>query len=200
MYSDLVLSYKGSIEPGKNIFVETDSYFISTYFSGGKEKIMFRPPFIPGTIYSLDYLTDTKLSETRKFIDRRPLILCTGVHQNSNSGSIVEGIDLITVPPRIRVDIIGRVYDQFYQQIESNYKSLEMGGAILPLNLKKPILDALLRNTGYNESLFGFKYKFMRNPRIVSTKDWDKIPYISVGSIEGLSLQTIYKEYQSKLI
>jgi hypothetical protein len=200
MYSELVLTYKDSIEAGKNIFVETDNYFTNAYFYSNKEIIPFVPPFIPGTIYSFDYLTDAKISETRKFIDRRPLILCTGMHQNSTSGTIIEGIDLITVPPRIRVDIIGKFYDQFYQQIESNYKSFESGGAILPVNLKKSILDNLLKNTGYATSLFGFKYKFIRNPRIISIKDWGKIPYISISSIEGLSLQTIYKEYQSKLI
>ena len=200
MYSDLVLIYKDSIAAGKNIFIETDNYFTDTYFYSNKEIIPFIPPFIPGTVYSFDYLTDTKISDNRKFIDRRPLIICTGIYQNLTSGTIIEGIDLITVPPRIRVDIIGKIYDQFYQQIESNYKSFESGGAILPVNLKKPILVNLLKNTGYTASLFGFKYKFIRKPRIISVKDWGKIPYISISNIDGLGLQTIYSEYQSKLI
>jgi hypothetical protein len=200
MYSNLVLEYKDSIEVGKNVFVETDLYFSENYFFSNKEIIPFKPPFIPGTLYSFDYLTDTKLSESRKFIDRRPLILCTNIYQNPTSGTIIEGIDIITVPPRLRIDIIGKFYDQFYAQIESNYLSFQSGGAINPVNLKKPILENLLRNTGYNFSLFGFKYKFIRNPRIISNKDWAKIPYLTNGNIEGLSLQTIYKEYQSKLI
>ena len=200
MYSDLVLEYKDSIEIGKNIFVETDLYFSDNYFFSNKEIIQFKPPFIPGTIYNFNYLTDTRLSETRKFMDRRPLILCTNVYQNPSSGTIIEGIDIITVPPRIRIDVIGNFYNQFYSQVESNYLSFQSGGAITPVNLKKPILENLLRNTGYNFSLFGFKYKFIRNPRIISNKDWAKIPYLTDSNIEGLSLQTIYKEYQSKLI
>ena len=200
MYSDLVLTYKNSIEAGKDIFTETNLYFNNTYFYSNKELLKFSPPFIPGTIYSFDYLTDTKIDENRKFIDRRPLILCTSIYENPSAGTIVEGIDLITVPHRLRVDVIGRIYDQFYSQIESNYKSFETGGGISPVNLKKPVLESLLKNTGYSFSLFGFKYRFMRNPRIISSKDWSKIPYLSTCNIEGLGLQMIYKEYQSKLI
>jgi hypothetical protein len=199
MYSDLVLKYKGSKNIKGNIFQNTDSIFSSKYFSGGKSEKKFTPPFIPGEIYSFQYNTDTKLSKDRKFIDRNPIVLCTDAFQ-TNAGTILKGIDLITVPNSIRVDIIGRIYDSNEDSIKYNDKSYQSNKARSPINLSDKILAGLLDGTGYKYSLFGFKGVFIKNPKVLDLEDWPKLPYLKKCELEGLTADSIYKEYQSKLI
>jgi hypothetical protein len=200
MYRDLVLEYKDDPENKGDIFSITDELFLNKYFKNASPEKIFYPPFVPGEIYTFNYQTDAKISEDRPFIDRMPLVLCTNVFDTKESGTIVKGIDLITVPHRIRIDIIGKIYDTFTGQIKDNEESYDKGGVKSPVNLKDSNLAILLKNTGYRNALFGFKYKFIREPKVISVSDWVKIPYLRVNSIEGLPIQGIYKEYQSKLI
>lgn len=200
MYRDLVLEYKDLPENKGDIFSLTDEFFISKYLKNDSPDPKFTPPFIPGEIYTFEYNTDSELSSKRPFIDRVPLVICTDVFDTKESGTILKGIDLITVPNRIRIDIIGKIYDNFSELIKSNDLSYEFGRAKVPVNLKDPILRNLLKNTGYGNALFGFKYKFIRNPKVISVNDWQKIPYLRAHFIEGLNIQGIYNEYQSKLI
>jgi hypothetical protein len=200
MYRDLVLDYKENQRKSGDIFSETDEFFISKYFKNESPERIFTPPFIPGEIYTFNYQTDSEISQKRPFIDRLPLIICTDTFNTKEAGTIIKGIDLITVPLKFRVDIIGKIYDNFTEQIKANDLFYSKGSPKSPINLKDPVLKILLNNTGYTNSLFGFKYKFIRSPKIVSTDDWFKIPYLRVNSIEGLPIQSIYNEYQSKLI
>lgn len=200
MYKDLVLKYKEGETSSGNIFTSTNDLFLSKYFKNDSPDISFIPPFIPGEIYSFRYLTDSEISKKRPFIDRMPLVICTDVFNTLESGTVIKGIDLITVPNIIRVDIIERIYDNFYEQLLANKNSYEKGSAKFPVNLKDPVLKNILKGTGYLNSYFGFKYKFIKNVKIISMEDWPKIPYLSFNMIEGLSIQGIYNEYRSKLI
>jgi hypothetical protein len=200
MYNDLVLQYKESLNKSDDIFSATDDFFLKKYFKNESGERKFTPPFVPGEIYTFLYQTDSEVNEKRPFIDRMPLIICTDTFNTKESGTIIKGIDLITVPPRIRIDIIGKIYDNFSEQIKSNDSSYTKGGAKSPINLKDSVLKVLLNNTGYVNSIFGFKYKFIRSPKAIFSDDWAKIPYLRVNFIEGLPIQSIYKEYQSKLI
>lgn len=200
MYKDLVLKYKEDETSSRNIFTSTNDLFLSKYFKNDSPDISFIPPFIPGEIYSFRYLTDSEISKKRPFVDRMPLVICTDVFNTLESGTVIKGIDLITVPNIIRVDIIERIYDNFYEQLLANKNSYEKGSAKVPVNLKDPVLKNILKGTGYLNSYFGFKYKFIKNVKVISMEDWPKIPYLSFNMIEGLSIQGIYKEYRSKLI
>jgi hypothetical protein len=199
MYSDLVLKYRNSKDIKGNIFQNTDSIFSSKYFSGGKSSKNFSPPFIPGEIYSFQYNTNTKIDKDRKFINRNPIVLCTDAFQTS-SGTILKGIDLITVPNSVRVDIIGRIYDSNTDPIKSNDESYENKKSRYAINLSDKTLASLLDGTGYKYSLFGFKGIFIKDPKVVDLVDWPKIPYLKKCELEGLTADSIYKEYQSKLI
>ena len=105
MYRDLVLEYKDDPENKGDLFSITDELFLSKYFKNNSPDKIFYPPFVPGEIYTFNYQTDAKISEDRPFIDRMPLVLCTNVFDTKESGTIIKGIDLITVPHRIRIDI-----------------------------------------------------------------------------------------------
>jgi hypothetical protein len=200
MYNDLVLEYKNDPKNTGNIYNITNDFFLGKYFKNNNPDIKFKPPFIPGEIYSFNYQTDSKITERRPFIDRMPLVICTDVFETKESGLIIKGIDIITVPLRTRVDILSKIYDNFAEQIKNNDASYTKGGSRSPINLKDKILVNLLRDTGYNESLFGFKTRFIKNVKVIGSSDWTKIPYLTVNFIEGLNVQEIYKQYQSKLI
>lgn len=189
-FNDLVLEYKDKSDPSKSIFKETDEYFLREYFKN--QKSFLNQPISPisGEIYYFNYTTDSKLGKDRNFINRFPVILCTDFFRKNDTG-IIKGIDLITVPQKYRVEILSRIYDNFTQDIERKEKS--------PINLKDDVLEKLLANTGYKYSVFGFKSNFIKNMGVIKSKDWSKLPYLTVNLLEGLRIQGIYSEYESKL-
>lgn len=188
-FSQQVLEYKNSYKNLQEVINETNLFFDSNYFPGAKNKFKFNPPFIPGQIYSFAYKTPSIVSETRKFINRNPIVLCTDSFQNKDMGLIMKGIDLITVPPDVRVIILERIYDQFGLTLESGSK---------PLPLTDDNLKKLLSDTGFNKSLFGFKTNYFGEIYTIKIEDWRKIAYLSKSFVEGLNLQGIYTEYKSK--
>lgn len=200
IYSDSVLAYKKEFKGLPELVKNTDDIFSSKYFSGGKSEKEFSPPFIPGEIYAFPYPTDSKLSDNRKFINRNPIVLCTDSYQTKESGVILKGIDLIVTPPEYRIKILGKIYDNFSSLIEKNQDHYTKGGAISPLPLNKENIEMMLKGTGYESAMTGFKSKYIREIHILSLEDWYKIPYLKKSEIEGLDIAGIYKEYQSKLI
>ena len=75
MYNDLVLEYKNDPKNTGNIYNITNDFFIGKYFKNGNPNKKFKPPFVPGEIYSFNYQTDSKITEKRPFIDRMPLVI-----------------------------------------------------------------------------------------------------------------------------
>jgi len=199
-YSESVLQYKKEFNSIAELVKNTDDVFSEKYFSGGNSEKSFSPPFIPGEIYAFPYPTDSELSDKRKFIDRIPIVLCTDSYPTPENGVILRGIDLVVTPPEYRMKIVGKVYDNFSSMIEKNQNYYTKGGAISPLPLTNINLKNMLANTGYEFSLFGFKTRFIREIHVLDLEDWYKLPYLRRGDVEGLDLQGIYKEYQSKLI
>ena len=198
MYSNLVLKYKESKDLSGNVFSNTDKVFESKYFSSGKPDKKFTMPFVSGEIYSFVYNTDSKIDEKRKFINRNPIVLCTGIFSNK-SGNIMKGIDLITVPNLMRVTILGRVYDNNIDLLNNNEKSYSGKSERINIDLRDEVLKSLLIGTGYNNSLFGFKTKFISDPKVIDLDDWQKIPYLKRDFLEGFTQESIYKQYQMKL-
>lgn len=199
MFKDEVLSYKNSLNPGEEISRKTNSYFTEKYLNNSNPEKKFFPPFTPGEIYFFRYNTDSKVSKERPFINRIPIVLCTDVVETEKSGTVIKGIDIVIVPPRARIDIIEKIFDSFRSEISSNDLSYEKGSPKKPIRFTNQNLELLLSGTGYKNALFGFKYKFIRNPGVIPSTDWSKIPYLSLNLIEGMQIQGIYKEYQTKL-
>lgn len=197
-FKDLVLEYRDKIGEDKNIFKETDEYFLKEYFKNDKKFLSQPISIIPGKIYYFNYSTDSKITKERKFIDRFPVILCTDFFESSGF-KIIKGIDLVTTPMKYRIEIMSRISDSFEQTIKDNDISESKGGIPSPLNLKDPELNKILEGTGYKSSLFGFKTSFIKNAGSIIYKDWSRLPYLSVNLIEGLRLSGIYSEYESKL-
>jgi|688.fasta_scaffold34545_3 hypothetical protein len=197
-FKDLVLEYRDKIGTNKNIFRETDEYFLKEYFKNDKKFLPQPISIIPGKIYYFNYSTDSKITKERKFIDRFPVILCTDFFETGGF-KIMKGIDLVTTPMKYRMEIISRIFDSFEQTIKDNGISESEGGIASPLNLKDSELNKILGDTGYKSSLFGFKTSFIKNAGSIIYKDWSKLPYLTVNLVEGLNISGIYSEYESKL-
>ena len=199
-YSESVLSYKSEYKNMSDLVKNTDDVFFSKYFPGGTSSKRFSLPFIPGEIYSFTYNTDSKITKKRPFINRNPIVLCLDSYKNEKYGLILRGIDLLTIPPDIRMEVLTRIHDNFYSDIEKNEKSYSTGARPSPLALSDKNLNSLLIGTGYENSVFGFKVNFIRDPHILDLDDWYKLPYLRKNMVEGLDLQGIYSSYRSKLI
>ena len=194
-FRDLVLEYKDKTEGSKNIFKETDDYFVNEYFKNNKK--FLNPPISPnpGEIYYFSYITDSEITKDRKFINRLPVVLCTDFFE-ANNFKILKGIDLITVPAKYRMEILSKVYDTFLNPMGD---IASINDQKISINLKDDILSKLLAGTGYRNALFGFKTNFIRNAGSIKYSDWNKLPYLTVNMLEGLRIQGIYSEYESKL-
>jgi hypothetical protein len=188
-FSRKVLEYKNSYVSLSEVIKETNDFFDKNYFPGASVKTKFNPPFVPGQIYSFEYRTPSTISENRKYINRNPVVICTDSFQSKEIGFIMKGIDLITVPPDIRVTILERIYDKFLSVIESGFK---------PIPVTDEILKNLLSDTGFSKSLFGFRVKYFGEIYRIDPKDWCRIPYLSKSFVEGLNLQGIYNLYKMK--
>ena len=112
----------------------------------------------------------------------------------------MRGIDLITMPPKYRIPVLSKIYDNFYNTLKENQKKYENKGVLTKLPLEESSLERLLSNSGYKKSLFGLKFKFIRNTKPLRLEDWFKLPYLGESLIEGIKPQEIYSEYESKLI
>ena len=199
-YSEEVLNYKKEYKSISELVENTDNLFASKYFPGGSANKKFSPPFVPGEIYSFSYNTDSKISEKRTFINRNPIVLCIDSYKNEKYGMILKGMDLLTIPPDIRLEILSRIYDSFTQSIEKNDKAYSTGAKPSPIPMSEKNMESLLSGTGYKNSVFGVKVNFIRNPFVLDLDDWFKLPYLKKSMIEGSDLQGIYNEYRSKLI
>lgn len=199
-YQDLCLEYKNSFKSTSDLVKETNNFFKKNYFyPDNSGDANFSRPFIPGQIYSFYYPTDSEISEKRKFINRNPIVICTSNFTKKDE-PILKGIDLITTPPKYRILILSKIYNNFFNILKENQKKYEVGGILDRLPLDEKSLERLLSNTGYKKSVFGFKFKFIENAKPLSLKDWFKIPYLGESLIEGIKTSEIYSEYESKLI
>ena len=71
-----------------------------------KEKITEKF-FTPGKIYSFLYVTSDRPNPSRPVIDRRPVIISLGQMVSPANNKVYEiGIDLMLVPPKVRVFIL----------------------------------------------------------------------------------------------
>ena len=196
-YTDLVLDYKNKFGSIQETVVNTDKDF-SKYFKvqESDSEVKF---FSSGLIYSFYYKTNSKINKKRSFINRNPIVLCTDFFKTHDNLTVLKGIDIITVPPSKRIQIISKIFDNFSNRIDENLKKSINGIKPSSIFLNDETLERILYGTGYTSSMFSFKVPSMRNIKILPLDDWYKLPYLKLSSIEGSTIEGIYREYESKL-
>jgi hypothetical protein len=196
-FDEQVKEYRNTASSISLLSSNTDSYFSEVYGisgSGGEEPFM--DIYINGKIYTGEYLTNSKVGEGNKFINRYPLFLFID-QQRVGDTTILRSLDLNVIPPDQRGQVLARIFNQFFQLIKENQYNLP--NSQQPLRLPLSSLGTLLGGTGYSYALTGFKKTYLRGIKVVDYKDWCKIPYLSESMIQGLPINSIYSDYRSKL-
>lgn len=194
-----IIEYRGESPSVSTLANKTDIFFLEKYGSRGKGgEIKYKGTLIPGVIYSFNYDTDSKITEKIKFINRNPLVLYIS-SERIGQETVVKCIDLTITPPEQRIQILCSLYDKFPQTIESNLKKSLDGDSPDPILLKSKELSQIFKGTGYNFSLFGFKFKHMSQIKPIDYEDWSKIPYLKYSLIQGTPINEIYNDYRLKL-
>jgi hypothetical protein len=125
----------------------------------------------------------------------RNLLLFIEKIKHPKYGEITRGLDLITVPPMDKIEILSLIFDEFHSLLKRNSDSYEKRGILEPI--PKRDIDKILDKTGSKNSIFGFKNVFISDINILSLEDWFKLPYLKFSAIQGLDIQGIYKRYRN---
>jgi hypothetical protein len=194
-----IIKYREEAPSLSALAAKTDVSFLEKYgIRGEGSSYKYTGTLIPGNLYFFNYETDSKLSEKVKYIDRNPLIFYISA-EKVGQDTVVKGIDLTLTPPENRVEIIQRIWDKFTGTIEEGIQSVKKGGQPSQIRLDSGDLSSLLKGTGYNSSVVGFKFKFMTNIKWVDYSEWAKIPFLKYTLVQGISINEIYSNYRSKL-
>lgn len=194
-FLEQVRVYRESAQSISMLSTETNSFYLKKY---GVDEIggdqIFNGSYIPGKIYVGEYLTRTALSSSIKYINRFPTFLFIS-REKFNASYIIKCIDLNIIPPESRGLLLTRFFDEFFPIIKRNSTNPEQE----PIILKSNSLNTLFSGTGYKSAVVGFKPEYLRSVKIIDYSDWCKIPYLSAHSIQGISIDLIYKNYRMKL-
>lgn len=198
-FSEQIIEYRKSASAVSSLSTNTDLYFLDKYGVNGKGgDYKFDGVLIPGNVYFFSYGTNTEVSEKVPFINRNPLILYLS-SEKIGEDIVIKSIDLTVTPPDQRLNILQRFWDQFKPSIDEGMERIGRKGTPSTIRVGSGDIPLLFRDTGYNTSFTGFKYKFMMDIKWVDYSDWAKLPFLKYSSVQGLSINEIYSNYRSKL-
>ncbi len=156
--------------------------------------------FIPGKIYSFLYSTKNKPGKDRPTINRRPILLSMGQMVN-DKGKIFEiGIDLMLVPPMVRVVILDNVYKYFKKDISENMTNLNEGRkGKKKLSLTYDVAKKVFNKTGWQLAFCTFGKENVTRPLIYDYEDWVTTISLDTKSIEGRQIKETFQIYIKKM-
>lgn len=148
---------------------------------------------LTGKIYTFEYLD--RLEKPKKFINKRPVIFFSGF-ETKGGNDLLRGIDLILVPPVIRLPLFNRITSVYESQIRKNTELQERGEIRDQIQLKTDFetLDLILNGIPFKNSYRSWDLKKVRDLREIPYQDWTKIVYLYTRSIEGTLIEEIYKK------
>lgn len=149
--------------------------------------------FITGKIYSFEYLD--KLEKPKKFINKRPVVFFTGFFSQEDRTKFT-GIDLVLMPPVIRIPFLTRIQSVYEAQIDSNIKKIENGTTEGQIQLKTDYetLNNILTGIPFKNAYRVWDLKKIRDVKEIPYEDWTRIVYLHTRSIEGTQIEEIYKK------
>jgi hypothetical protein len=148
---------------------------------------------LSGKIYSFEYLD--VLQKPKKFINKRPVVFFTGFGTGEKR-DIFFGIDLILMPPMIRLPFFNRINEVYWPAISKNLQMKEIEKEAEQLSLKTDfeILTSVLSGIPFKNSFKSWNIKKVRDIKEITYQDWTKIVYLFTRSIEGTRIEEIYKK------
>ena len=157
--------------------------------------------FIAGKIYSFMYTTSDTPSKERPIINRRPILLSFGQLINASNNKLYEvGIDLMLVPPKIRMFIFDNFYKIFKKDIQENIKNIEEGRkgkkkSKLTYENAKSIFNKL----GWQMAFSTFDKTNIAKSSIYDYEDWVSIISLYNNGITGKQPKEIYENYIKRI-
>lgn len=149
--------------------------------------------FLPGKIYSFEY--NDVLEKGKSFINKRPIVFFTE-YDNYEKKNLFRGIDLILMPPYLRMSMLTRIQSVFQDQIERNIQKEKNGDGRdqMPLKVDYQALDIILKGIPYKHAYRVWDLKKVRGVSEITFDDWTRIIYLDTRSIEGTQLSEIYNK------
>lgn len=181
--------YKLTVSGMSSLAEQSFIFWTNNFINKG---ISFNPNnFLKGKIYSFAY--EDKLEGNKKFINRRPLVFFTGFTNKENK-ILFEGIDLILIPPPIRVSLLDRIKSVYKDPIEYNTKKIKEseGRGQIPLKTEFEILDTIFNGIPFKNSYRFWNTQKIKDVKEIYYEDWTKIVYLNTRSIEGTPIEEIY--------
>ena len=154
----------------------------------------FNPNIIlTGKIYSFEY--SDKLEKGKKFINKRPVVFFTGFIDTEGK-KCLSGIDLILMPPMIKLPLFNRIDSVYQRQIEENMVKIERGDLNSQIQLKTDYatLNQVMNGIPFKNAYRSWDIKKIRDVKEIPYKDWTRIVYLYTRSIEGTPIEEIYKK------
>lgn len=165
-----------------------------------KEKISEKF-FTPGKIYSFLYVTQDRPNKNRPIIDRRPVILSLGQMVSSTNNKVYEiGIDLMLVPPKVRVFILDQLYRVFKNNISENQKEINEGRkGKKALKLNYDVAKKIFDNLGWQMAFSTFEKGNVARPAVYDYEDWVSVIALYTRGLTGKQPKEVYSEYIKKM-
>lgn len=149
--------------------------------------------FLTGKIYSFEYMD--KLEKGKKFINKRPVVFFTGFIDTEGK-KCLSGIDLILMPPMMKLPLFSRIESVYQRQIEENMVKIERGDLNSQMQLKTDYatLNQVMSGIPFKNAYRSWDLKKIRDVKEIPYKDWTRIVYLYTRSIEGTPIEEIYKK------
>jgi hypothetical protein len=190
-FRQLFNDYKLTISGMSSLAEDSFKFWAKNIINKGQS---FNPSnFLTGKIYSFAY--QDSLDKKKKFINNRPIVFFTGF-VDKNDKLLFQGIDMILIPPPIRLAFLERITKVYNSQIDSNIKKiLESDGKDqMQLRTEFETLDILLQNIPYKNAYRYWDVRRVKDIKEISYEDWTKIVYLHTKSTEGTPIEEIYKK------
>jgi hypothetical protein len=148
---------------------------------------------LSGKIYSFEYLDI--LEKPKKFINKRPVVFFAGFGTGEKK-DVFSGIDLILIPPMIKIPLFNRIMSVYESSIRRNIEMQERGEIRdqIPLKTDFEILNNVFSGIPFKNSYRSWDIKKVRDLREIPYQDWTKIVYLFTRSIQGTPIEEIYKK------
>ena len=179
--------YKLQISGLSSLAEESYLFWFKNYVNQNSD---FNPSnFMTGKIYSFEY--NDQIEKGKKFINKRPVVFFTGFFTKDDK-KFFNGIDLILVPPTIRLALLTRIQSVYSNQIEDNIKRSKDEQIQLKTNYE--IIDTILRGVPFKNAYRFWDLKKVRDVMEITYEEWTRIVYLHTRSIEGTPIEEIYKK------
>lgn len=179
--------YKLQVSGLSSLAEEAYLFWFKNYVN---QKSDFNPSdFMTGKIYSFEY--NDQIEKGKKFINKRPVVFFTGFFTKDDK-KFFNGIDLIQIPPTIRLGLLTRIQSVYSSQLESN-----MGkdtGSQTQLKTSYEILDTIFKGIPFKNAYRFWDLKKVRDVIEIPYEEWTRIVYLHTRSIEGTPIEEIYKK------